>query len=489
MSCEDLCSMNERCHYWTSYGQGIHCCHFFSSDGLPRVSLQEVGLEETKRIRPPRCDRMVSLSGYRKNESFSAHLGGIVHVPPQRKKPFKVSRAQCRQQAHVANSPMQIEVSTVALHHYSTYEKDRLCSSTEALTEGAGKWVGFDTTVCYRNASSEANAMALQPTILLKAETINGVAYKMLKHIKSNSILYASKTRGHTVYSFRAPRNWFAEQSITPPWQLHPRCTLGHVPIPPETMDMKGVFTKVISFSYVHSALTGYEYISPAKCRFKYLSRGNVRSCFSNISLASIIVSGDSVIGGFSSVFKWIIGVNAQTNKNWYDASHKHLVTLSSLALSQSKFTFGGLRCHLKSYKKCLEDIMLIPHENKSLVIINWHLQHLIWGQTFARAETWANRFYKLFKKARNAGRISTNHTFIFFNGMALHGFREPYCTQDRSRRFSNMIGNEARSAGWMVLDAFNMTLLRTDMSNDGMHYNDAMNFMFCQMILNMLCG
>jgi hypothetical protein len=184
-----------------------------------------------------------------------------------------------------------------------------------------------------------------------------------------------------------------------------------------------------------------------------------------------------------------MIGVNAQTSNNWYDPAHKHVASKSNVSIAGNHvFSFGGLKCHLKSYKKCLREIKSIPQDQKSFTVINWHLQHLIWGQSLATATNWVSKFYKLFKKSKAAGEISPDHTFVFLNGMALHGFREPYCTQARSQSFSSMIEGYARSAGWLVLDAFNMTLLRTDMSYDGMHYNDAMNYMFAQVLLNMMC-
>jgi hypothetical protein len=198
--------------------------------------------------------------------------------------------------------------------------------------------------------------------------------------------------------------------------------------------------------------------------------------------------TGDSVIGGLTSVFKWMIGVNAQTTNNWYDPNRKHVVSQSNASILGNAFTFGGLKCQLRSYKRCLKDIKSIPQDKKSFVIINWNLQHLIWGQTFDKAKSWASKFYKLFKKSKAAGEIASHHTFVFMNGMALHGFREPYCTQSRSQRFSSMIEGYAKSVGWKVLDGYNMTLLRTDMSYDGMHYNDAMNYMFAQVLINMMC-
>ena len=71
---------------------------------------------------------------------------------------------------------------------------------------------------------------------------------------------------------------------------------------------------------------------------------------------------------------------------------------------------------------------------------------------------------------------------------MAIHGFREPYCTAERSQIVSRIIESYARPNGWIIIDAFNMTLTRPELSLDGMHFNDDMNYMMSQVIFNRIC-
>ena len=159
---------------------------------------------------------------------------------------------------------------------------------------------------------------------------------------------------------------------------------------------------------------------------------------------------------------------------------------------------FSFIMDHSKIYQ-CIESFKqlagyelpynnLVNYVNNSVGILNFDIQHLLWHHTIEEVLNNTNMFFKLFREEKDKGYFK-NTTFIFFNGMADHSFREPFCTTQRSQKLSQFMGDQAKSAGWMVLDAFNMTLLRPDSSVDGMHYSDAINYMFIQMILNMVCN
>lgn len=323
MSCEDICSMSAKCQYWTSYGRGINCCHFFSGEKTP--ILQQVSDEELKAILPSRCTEL-PVSGVRKHENFSAYLGGMVSVPYHSKKPPVVQRSECRQQAHAANSPLSLTVlpplesasspmaesvpESVSPTNAALQVLD-ICSAGEVLTPGAGRWQAFDASVCHNDSSFELDEIKMMTNTLLDSAVINGIKYAMFQNHASLAVYYTvTHSTGKTEYSFRVPREWFPEQSLTPPWQLVPRCTLGPVAVPPSTMDMKGVITRVISFAYVRDALTGYEYVSPANCRFHHFSRGQIRKCLNLNNISAIISSGklrivyqDVVCGEYSNTF------------------------------------------------------------------------------------------------------------------------------------------------------------------------------------------
>jgi hypothetical protein len=292
MSCADLCSMSAKCGYWTSFGRGIYCCHFFSGiDGKEAPILQQVEEEELKKIRPLHCTEPL-ISGIRKHENFSPYLGAIGSKAPL------AERNECRQQAHASNSPLSLTVLP-SLDLSSLYNSEgdstvlETCSAGQSLTPGVGRWQAFDTSVCFNDSSFELAHMKLSPSVLLQSSDIDGIKYSMYLDQPTLSVYYtATQPSGKTEHSFRAPRGWFPEQALTPPWQLSPRCTLGPVAVPPSTMDMKGVIIRTISFAHVLNALTGYEYISPANCRYRHYSRGQIRSCINRNNISAIISSG-----------------------------------------------------------------------------------------------------------------------------------------------------------------------------------------------------
>ena len=288
-SCQDMCSMTAKCEYWTSNGQGINCCQLFSGRKVP--TLQKVEIDQLESRRPSRCQEPL-VSGLRKRENFTVYLGGFVSTPKRTKKFPNVDRAVCRQQSHAANSPLTLRVQSLLndMEPILSFEK---CSRLQVLATGIGHWQAFDETKCYNSTRLELDTMKVLPKTLLQEAYIDGAKYEMYQDQATLSVYYVvTRANGDAEYSFRAPQVWFPELTITPPWQLNPRCTLGAVAVPPKTMDPKGVFITVISFAYVHNALTGYEYISPENCQFRHYSRGRARECLSRGNISAIVTSG-----------------------------------------------------------------------------------------------------------------------------------------------------------------------------------------------------
>jgi len=71
----------------------------------------------------------------------------------------------------------------------------------------------------------------------------------------------------------------------------------------------------------------------------------------------------------------------------------------------------------------------------------------------------------------------------------AVHGFREPYVTLPRSLAARSLLARHLVPAGFRLLDATATELARPEMAADGLHYNDAMNYMHAQLLVNMLCN
>jgi len=77
----------------------------------------------------------------------------------------------------------------------------------------------------------------------------------------------------------------------------------------------------------------------------------------------------------------------------------------------------------------------------------------------------------------------------VYLAPSAVHGFREPYVTLPRSLAARATATRVFKGAGFKVLDSTAMEIARPEMSGDGLHYNDAANYMQAQVLLNMLCN
>jgi hypothetical protein len=123
-----------------------------------------------------------------------------------------------------------------------------------------------------------------------------------------------------------------------------------------------------------------------------------------------------------------------------------------------------------------------------SLYVYNFNIQHIMWSQSYEEFTNIAHTFFEAFRKMQAIGKLHPGNIYVFLNSMATLGYREPYCTNPRAERFAEIIQYEARQSGWLILDGYNMTMLRPDMSADGMHFGDEINIMMMQMLMGMIC-
>lgn len=83
----------------------------------------------------------------------------------------------------------------------------------------------------------------------------------------------------------------------------------------------------------------------------------------------------------------------------------------------------------------------------------------------------------------------------ILLTPSAIHGFREPYITQDRSREISKILKSifldyQLNKTSYLrILDANQLEITRPEMTADGLHYNGMMNYMTTQLLFNMVCN
>ena len=465
VTCCDRCQLY-RCKFWTGTG-GNKCIMFENVSKLvdatntPEVNLSGFIFPNSK-----------LLSGRRKTESTVVHLGGINMQNKQ-------ENSLCRTQAHIIGSPTVIYVSSMNPPQVSLEKK--ICPTVPA-TGTQGLWVRVNTSLCPRTHTAEIRAVRLLAVQERQVSIVSNRYFNQLYDNVSYSRIYCT---GH-VNNTDEFCSWFpfnVSISSVPlsnierePWQVHPICAL------------RESTAKHISYTTPRGARTDFEWTSNKDCRYRHYSYESAMNCFKKNNISYIYMGGDSVVGGLSQVVKWMINAGPITGNNWYEGSQYAIRNSETVDSSGFIVKINSLKCSLFDAENCISVFKRICKLENCVVILNFDLQHLEYDHHSSSIERAATIFYERFTDAKSIGLISHSTKFIYLNGMANHGFRKPFCTTVRAQAISSKIGDLAVKAGWFVLDGFNMTLLRPEMSVDGMHFGDSVNYMFYQVLMGLIC-
>jgi hypothetical protein len=520
MECCDRCQLYESCKYWTmNYTKDdtrhLQCYLYSSATGLKSISPSDQ--EDPNHV--------YFLSGIRKSEETQIYVGGSLM------RQSSENTLHCKKQGQVINSPLNFTVAesttsgstTLAYknafaHAVNSNRETNICSSGDVKD---GLWVKLiDSSrcisdcdfanappVCDEGTSNEYIWEALSKSRLISTNLLlDGIRYTShYYHNESMSNLYCVGFKEHHTISLKsyAPSRelncsfWNANfnsskllrnagidhlYSMKQPWQVFPQCNLQgsakHNPITQYAM------------ARFYSPYFEWASKSDSGCVYKHYSYGAARKCLKNARISNILLRGDSVMNGFRREMMWYLKTEKKAEPSISideTLEIEHDALSCGFAFLMEPFDISNC---IESFKKIRKNSLTnVPNlENNTAIMLNFDLQHMIWHYKVQVLEERASLFFKLFKEEKVKGYFK-NTTFVFFNGMADHTFREPFCTTQRSQKISQIMGDLARSAGWLVLDAFNMTLLRPDGSQDGMHYGDPINYMFTQVFINMLCN
>lgn len=285
--------------------------------------------------------------------------------------------------------------------------------------------------------------------------------------------------------------------AMMPPWQRDPTCTLGRHPVPPGALratlnpisgDVEVTAPRKFSYDASIPRLFGYRW-EPVyqQCRVKHYSRSQLRTCLGQWEFGSILFSGDSVTGGLSRILKWMLGVS-NLQAEWYlkrkrggerevSASHVSIETNGAFNSDNNTTVTSGdrktlsisnLRCALEDNKACIKSIVQLKH-GPFLLFVNFKIHHMMALSSTTTIISNIASFFSKFQSAVDNGHVHPQSQCIFVSAMATLKFREVYCTTTRAEIISNAISDRARkTSNWIVIDAFNMTVSRPDLSHDG---------------------
>ena len=230
----------------------------------------------------------------------------------------------------------------------------------------------------------------------------------------------------------------------------------------------------------------------PWACREAHYELDDISQCVARRGIASIFLSGDSVMQACSKAFHGVLfGApgrkpterNAKS-PNW-EIKHPDGVGVTAVrGLGGMKLEKNG-----KSLDHVLDAASATPDGKIAVVLCNFGIQHAEWGKSVADVREALTPFAD--------GRVARWHCKnprkrvqqIMFGGVAVHGFREPYVTYARARNYTDLIYEHLRPLGWELLDTWYPTAARPEGAEDGMHYHEPVCTALIQSFLNVMCG
>lgn len=414
------------------------------------------------------------LSGVRKQEPQAMYLGGIVNSVDG----WQSSWSECRGQAHVLNSPLSINVIGQPLV-VEPNSKD-LCIKGD----GPGSWVRFDAD-CF-TTQGELQQLTIG-AVQMGTRVIAGEKWVEWYNDEFEALFYESRyNKAIQRFKWNPPKGWPGAKVsksalIPPPWQKMPVCTLGDEIYPDSNLREFQMYP--VSYQPGNQWISNFRWQGDL-CDFEHYNRAQIRRSLASHGFQRILIGGDSVMGGLGQVIKWMTGVSSMSvTERWYSDSVRHMIQDVSENSKSAHLDIQGIECNLNEPDRCIKAVL--RNQTQSVVVVNFGIQHLMWNQNLATMSDWLVRFEETFGLAKDLFKKGSR--FVFVNSVAIHGFREPYCTTERAKRFSEVISTTVKRMGWEVVDAFNMTYLRPDLSVDGMHFGDSMNYMLAQVIFNIV--
>jgi len=237
--------------------------------------------------------------------------------------------------------------------------------------------------------------------------------------------------------------------------------------------------------------LGGYEWASlGGDCSYFHYSRSEMQRCFKRLALQGLCVGGDSVIGGLYGMLSLMIG--GLTNVSSLSPRRHDSILGKSFSSGVStpplNMELRELTCSLR---KGVQSMLSVRQDRPSVFLMNLRIQHLVIDHSLDNTEKMVHKFFEKINHHRTIdendrsigkrnSRFHPKSHFVLLNSMSMLGFRQPYCTNARAEIFSAMVPRVADQAGWLVLDGYNMSLLRPDLALDGMQVSPLGHGMLC---------
>jgi hypothetical protein len=140
------------------------------------------------------------------------------------------------------------------------------------------------------------------------------------------------------------------------------------------------------------------------------------------------------------------------------------------------------------SAKDLVKQVLALPQP--SVLVANFAAQHMERGMVGgAEVSAWAQKFAVDWSAAVAATPLDRSTRLFVASPVALHAFREPYCTDDRAVAFWAAMFPPLGAVGFAPFDLYAMAASRPESSYDGMHYWAPVVSSLNQMLVAAVCN
>ncbi|KAK7248853.1 hypothetical protein SO694_00042110 [Aureococcus anophagefferens] len=215
----------------------------------------------------------------------------------------------------------------------------------------------------------------------------------------------------------------------------------------------------------------------PYDCDVKRRPPAEAVACLKRRNVSAVVLAGDSLMQACAPQFFEAIGGAVGEDE-------KKVAARAGVEVFHERMDFGpGADGRVL---RRLEE--RVPAGGLGIVFANFAVQHLEWGKTSREVEALVEGFAKNDRVRDLTCRREIRTQFVQFGGVAVHGFREPYCTYNRSRAFSDLIRRGLAPLGWGFVDAWNPSSSRPEGSEDGMHVHGPTCSTIVQLLFHEIC-
>ena len=211
----------------------------------------------------------------------------------------------------------------------------------------------------------------------------------------------------------------------------------------------------------------------PYDCEMHSPSKEHVLGCFQKRNIRSITLAGDSLMQEQFVGIQHLIGNGTNNTKNKIEGRYGEITATRP----------DGVTVRVKLVSGAPRGLNFAEIAKDDVFISNLNAQHVIWHDTMATVES------EIRKVAEGFRTHPSKQTRILFSGVYPHSLRQSYIFPSRMERHNEVAERSLTPFGFRTLDAYNVTKLVGNLTQDGMHLYENAFVALTPLLVTMICG